>query len=117
MEASAFALELLPGFSILHFELRNLVLVFDQAESFFFAIIFSLAFIASFMLFFAERVLFVNRFQSQFKIDCCIVFACFFDFVHKCEACWEGSIIEFVEDDVVMNLPKFDEPIVHILSV
>jgi hypothetical protein len=23
----------------------------------------------------------------------------FFDFVHKCEACWEGSNVEFVEDD------------------
>jgi hypothetical protein len=36
MEVGAFALELLPGFSVLHFELRNLALVFNQAKSFLF---------------------------------------------------------------------------------
>jgi hypothetical protein len=61
-KVGAFALELLPGFSVLHLELRNLVLVLDQAKSFLFATIFFHAFITSFVLSFAARVLFVVMF-------------------------------------------------------
>ncbi len=69
-EVGGFALKLPSGFSFLHFELRNLVFIFDQAKSFLIFAIFVLVFIAGFALSFAAMYLFFVRFLSFLQIDC-----------------------------------------------
>jgi hypothetical protein len=97
-KVGGFALKLPSGFSFLHFELRNLVFIFDQAKSFHFSAIFVLVFIAGFALSFAAMYLFFVWFLSYLQIDCCIVSAHLCEFVHKCEVFWEGNNVEFVPE-------------------